>query len=1703
MDETISGERREAADQTARERAFRVIDYLGDLYTVKFPSVHAVKDYKDVRLPRARFDAAPDASVGETETAWLRLPRPEFPPAPLPPRGLKEWIAGEITPKWTPAVIHPDATSQRLLSLVDTPYRRDGQAIEIADLRATELRELGFDNEDATELGLRALDDRQEIEEMLEQTRRWYAATVEPWQRRCSEIAQVRALFDDFFELRGRLDREGDLVELVFGFGWLRWTVETKSGPTLVDYPLLTAELSITWDKEVNALLVAPNGPLELDLHWISGIEVADRESLRQEASLIATNGLDPWKDDCTAVLERVLRAINYDGVLSSDELPTSRENTAVVDASEWMIFVRRRQPNYQQYLDDLRELFDDPSVRVPPAFAAVVTDEPSLFDQVDPYAYHRTNEDPASSATPPISEMLLPLPSNEEQERILQLAISKAGVTAQGPPGTGKSHTIANLISHFLAQGKRILVTAEKEQALKVLLDKVPPDIRDLCVAILGNDLRARQHLRASVTKIASVATETADVAEIKRLKRELESLSEGIAQLINRQKRAREAEVLDPPLPPPPGFSGVWSPSTAAVWLVDNEEGLGGIQDQIEVDHSLPLADAEFKELCELLGSIVPEDRRDALQLLPDIDVLPIQSTLRQLWGDRSEIRNALDSLKSERREGYEEIELSAEILEELARDLDRWATWLTTISGSWLEDVMVDARDERRSQPWRDFCDNFDSESEEIVAELRLLSAYEIRLPDSLSGLRDEFEEALGRLRDGKRAVKRFDRQQRETLDACRIDKRSPESIEDFELLLKKLRVLEARRRLRTRWTNLPLSKGAPELEESVAVERTLDRQRRQIGEALEWERSISSQLTKRLVAIGFAPEGSWNPAALSQAAHDVRVVKGQLRLKEIDRTLAGLRETLTTGAPDHDSSYLWRELLEALDLEDGDAWSRCLQESERLGGLATTAARLRDLHDRLRTSLPRFAAVLDESGGELLTVAFSEAWGWRQVESWLDDLLASEDAGDLQRRIEDLTARRRRVISDLVAAMAWVSVIESIDDRRRRALNEFVTANAKLGKGTGRYAARWEQQIRAALDRAKDAVPVWIMPIHKVIASFRPTSVPPFDVIIIDEASQVSLLNLPILVLARQAIVVGDEKQTSPENVGLDQSVTHELMDQHLLPIVDRATRFDVNNSLYDLARQQFPQVVRLREHFRCLPRIIEFSSNQWYDGEIVPLRDRPPKQGWKPLASVFVENGARRPNDDVNEQEAEAVCALIETMIDDEDYAEMDFGVVTLQGKGQARHLQDLLLDRLGPTIMEERKLRVGEPAGFQGDERDVIILSMVVANDSERRIGAMTKETDERRINVAASRARNQMWIVHSVMPNDLNAQDPRRKLLEHCLSEADEERRARQEEKTDSQFERDVLRMIQGAGYTEVTTQYEVGRYRIDIVIEGPEQRVAVECDGDTWHGPDRWDHDRYRQSVLERAGWTFVRVRGSAFYHDRQRALQPLWERLDELDIPRGDWTGSATEHKIRRVWPHDFADQSDRKSALSSGLTDYPIDDRSDDVIEIEPRHDGGVPPPCDTSFESAPPLRLSDKASANDQIEPVVAVEDAPRPLEATGLPSAHHDDNSRYERRFTSNTTAGVGSNSVAPKTEQTTTTPEEELIQWVIDLGSDFWFQLSHWAKQTDNLRGWQRAIAYTVGRYLANGKTPSQKQASQCQIMHSQAIGLGFDPAG
>ena len=133
---------------------------------------------------------------------------------------------------------------------------------------------------------------------------------------------------------------------------------------------------------------------------------------------------------------------------------------------------------------------------------------------------------------------------------------------------------------------------------------------------------------------------------------------------------------------------------------------------------------------------------------------------------------------------------------------------------------------------------------------------------------------------------------------------------------------------------------------------------------------------------------------------------------------------------------------------------------------------------------------------------------------------------------------------------------------------------------------------------------------------------------------------------------------------------------------------------------------------LTEHFRCLPESIEFSNQLSYNGKIKPLRD-PSGVNIKPSVIEYrVPNGYKTPKK-TNEAEAEHIASIICACVEDENYKGKTIGLISMLGHEQAYEIERLLHVNLDPKEYENRRIQCGTPPQFQGDERDVIFLSVV------------------------------------------------------------------------------------------------------------------------------------------------------------------------------------------------------------------------------------------------------------------------------------------------------------------------------------------------------------------------------------------------------
>ena len=518
-------------------------------------------------------------------------------------------------------------------------------------------------------------------------------------------------------------------------------------------------------------------------------------------------------------------------------------------------------------------------------------------------------------------------------------------------------------------------------------------------------------------------------------------------------------------------------------------------------------------------------------------------------------------------------------------------------------------------------------------------------------------------------------------------------------------------------------------------------------------------------------------------------------------------------------------------------------------------------------------------------QLLPINWRDAWDWAKADAFIKRISDRERVALLTTEQSKLESDQKRLFAEVVRLRTFLGLKIKITDLIEAALNKFAAAIGKLGTGKNKSSARYRRIIRNSTFEASHAIPCWIMPEWRVSEQL-PAHLGLFDLVIVDEASQSDVTALPAIMRGKKILVVGDDKQVSPSTIGIEERQIIQLRTTFLQgnPYADQ---MDPGSSLYDLASIVFPgKAIMLREHFRCVEPIIRFSS-QFYPQPLVPLRlPTAAERIDPPLVDIFVTDG-KKDSRGINEAEAQIVLQEIRAIVDDPALEHRSIGVISLIGDTQAKHIYDLLLKEITPEQFARHRIMCGNAATFQGQERDIMFLSMVECPETST---TKTSRVFAQRFNVAMSRARDRLYLVRSVAPENLKPNDLKFKTIEHFRNPMEMGHIAMGKEVLDIcdfEFERDFGGELLKRGY-RLRAQVPVAGYRLDFVVEGQgDHRLAIECDGDPYHGPDRWSDDMRRQKALERLGWIFWRVWGSHWYSDRDGCIEDLMATLDRLSI------------------------------------------------------------------------------------------------------------------------------------------------------------------------------------------------------------------------
>ncbi|HET8923947.1 MAG TPA: AAA domain-containing protein [Candidatus Acidoferrum sp.] len=1329
--------------------------------------------------------------------------------------------------------------------------------------------------------------------------RRW-TLLREEWAKNEKPARAAMRIFETFYSLYGRIDREAERVELVLGDGILSWRRAEGS----IFHPILLQRLQLQFDASVPEFTLSEaDYPVELYSALFQSMADVDGRAIGRGREELEQGGFHPLFNGSTSnFLKRLVVQLSPRGEFIEEAAPVGEQVDPRIGRDP-VIFLRARTLGFaaaiEGILADLRTRED-----LPWSLLNIVGEESPIPDPVEA-------DSSANGSAQTEAEVLLSKPANPEQIRIARQLEEHGGVLVQGPPGTGKTHTIGNLIGHLLAQGKSVLVTSHTTKALRMVRHHIVPELRPLCVSVLESDLDSRKQLESAVGSIAERLSR-ADASSLEMEARKFDSqrldLLKKLDDIRNKLSDGRADEYRDI------AISGkAWAPADAARKVAQEKEAHGWIPGPVAAVAPLPLSSAELTDLYRTNVSVSREDENELSGHLPEIHDLPRPEDFESSVSERNRLRMEDLDLRSDLWQSGASQGTPDE-LEALGANL---AQAVEPLSGKekWkLAAVYAGKYSGAHRQPWEQLVSSIRLVHREAANAQESLVKFGPHLPDG-PGLEDQqrlAREILAHLENGgklgsltlltHKAWSQF-------IESAKVNNSHPRLPAHFDALQKLAHLKNLRQELSARWDRQAAPLGAPPSRQiGEEVEKTLMQYCDSIEDCLSWHERTWLPLQQQLVDLGFRWEKllAEQPAVIGVDGELVRIGKAvtsallpilnsrfqKLKLLQLEEEIRDLKSHLKLASRAAKASKVIAHLLKSVQDEDcreyRDAYERLLELKSRQADLDLRRALL----TKLESAAPAWAsAIRNRAGvhgrGEPPRDP-SAAWIWRQLNDELDRR-AGVSLEALQSKSEKLREQLRRVTVDLIDRRSWSSQARRTSARQRQALVGWLDTIRRIGKGHGIRVSLLRAEAARKMSECRSAVPVWVMPISRVVENFDPR-VTRFDVVIIDEASQSDVMALVALYLGKTVLVVGDHEQVSPSAVGQDLGIIQNLIFQYL-PGIPNSDLYDGQISIYDLARQSFGGTTCLVEHFRCVPEIIQFSNMISYDWRIKPLRDASRVHLVPHTVALRVPGSSR--DGKINRQEALTVASLIAAAVEQPEYKKngagqpLSFGVVSLVGDEQAIEIDNLLRAHISPDRYELHRLLCGNAAQFQGDERDVIFISLV---DTAQRgpLSLRDQELFKQRFNVAASRARDQMWIVHSLSPhNDLKAEDLRRQLIEHAQDPCRLMRALDEKEKrTQSPLEREVMKRLLAAGYN-VTPHWKIGAFRIDLVVEGNGRRLAIECDGDRYHPLEKLQEDMDRQSVLERMGWIFTRVRGTEFLRNPDRALKPILEKLQSLEI------------------------------------------------------------------------------------------------------------------------------------------------------------------------------------------------------------------------
>lgn len=1140
-----------------------------------------------------QFDTEKEAADAEQSNVWLQVQKKNIEPAPPLPERLMEWVE-EVNPIEKPLPLEKIDRKTYFVSDKDRVSElknfrksfKQGDSVPeslsdwvvLASDKLPEAIEVKYTPDNWS--------DHPELEKLLVG---YIDNEWGKWAEKVQKLYKANLLYDQLYALRLLLKNEGDNYELLLGHGLLTWKHKSVGAiyapifltPLILDFDAAKRTIDITPDPIFRSFVeITPisemDNPAEIDLDkWMGSINALPfdfwhLETLKSQANTFL-NYLSPDAEDHFS-----------DEIISA---PVVTEHPTIWNAP--LIFVRKRTNSlWSKYAETIRHDIEQNGAQSTEFINDLIGEYQSETNLVVA-GEEATGQGTSTESTINESELLFPLPWNDEQKRIAERIDVNYGVVVKGPPGTGKSHTIANLIARFLAEGKSVLVTSQTSKALEVLRDKLPENIRSLAVSQLNQSAKRDDVLQQSIGEISSNLGERHtkfSESKAELIRKDLADTREEKASIANQIRQyilTDSTELLK-------ANGGEVTPIEAAKFISAHSEdgGLSWFVDDVHFETELNFTEEDLRETYRLLCDLSATDRNLYKFDLPEISLLPNEDVVTGAFASYRELCAKVKV--SEKAFGNQGSDFNQEELSRLWGCINDARKIINAIGKDYEQQIFKDcAASQNEREKWNTILSKI-SEKIKIIGSSRnkivghdISGSVELELNDLVDAIAVLKSKVSNNAKLGTFGKLLLSANAKKVLESYKIDGRAPDHPDRLILLEEVVGM-----RLAERDIKILLGQGfaafnySPDLSEDNLDIIQLEVLVASVNRIVNYCENFSMideafKKSKELAELSFTKLEDLETAR--------ELIASSVAVFELTKLEETLEEWSQLIGADSNSHPIREKLIQAIEKRSIAAWKRAIEELSVLCGNKEYSIRIHDFEERITKYAPNLyrdiVGLADQKQKFDCPDNLELVWKIARLKSWLDYIHDHASIDELQAKHERLSKREFQLNSELVTVLAWQRQIDKVTKRQRDALMAWSDAMRKYGKGTGKYANKWLHAAQTSLKEAKNAVPVWIMPLHRAAQMFSDPKAGMFDVVIFDEASQCDIRGLTIGYLGKKLLVVGDPDQISPAGIFQDQERVFELISRFLYDIPHK-DNFSITSSLFDLAKIRIPNMIQI-------------------------------------------------------------------------------------------------------------------------------------------------------------------------------------------------------------------------------------------------------------------------------------------------------------------------------------------------------------------------------------------------------------------------------------------------------------------------------------------------------------------------------------------